>query len=167
MRAFILTSLLILMVCGSSRADVRAGSHSIFSGFSYANAGLLPDREAFFGVGANFAQYLGGSNTALVGDFSIQVKSSSYLLYVLGGVRQSYSTGPAELFVEGLAGISYFNPEHGESATCPALGGGGGIDWMFGQVFAVRAPQVDFLWGNHDSENFYDVRIQLGASFYF
>lgn len=167
MRILVSTSLLILLLCGFSQAAERAGSNAIFSGFAFANAGLIPDRSSLYGVGANYARYLGDRDTAIVGDFSIQVRSSDQLMYFLGGVRHSFSSDPADIFLEGLVGISYLNLTHGESVTCPAYGGGGGIDWNLGPRFAIRAPQVDFLWGNHEGENFYDVRIQVGATFHF
>ncbi|HSP06459.1 MAG TPA: hypothetical protein VLR94_04740 [Acidobacteriota bacterium] len=166
MRAYV-AAVILLATCGLAQSADYSGTRSLFFGFSFANAELSGERSDYYGLGANLAVSLGQSKTAVVGDIGIQFRGGSNLWYFLGGVRQWFPENTANIFVEGLAGASYLNPKNGNSQTCAAYGGGGGIDWSLGDGFAIRAPQADILWGNRDGKSFHDFRIQAGASFRF
>lgn len=165
MRTWLILFIVMLGVATFAHAS-DSGTLNLFYGFSLTNAGLSGHRATYYGGGANLAVTV-HEHTSIVGDFSIQLRHKSNLYYALAGVRQEFPYRAANVFVEGLAGISSLNPNLGDSQTSGAFGGGGGVDWVIGSAYGIRAPQVDILFGSHKGANFHDVRVQAGGYFRF
>jgi hypothetical protein len=164
MRGYWIFAFIIILGIGAiASAQERVGDNELAYGLSFSSAGLRQDEHfTYWGAGVNYTRYFSSSNWGVMGDFSFHLRDESHLMYFLGGVRYMIPNDRVNFFVQGLGGVSYLDPKIGESQTTPVFGGGGGIDWRVWHNVAVRLPQVDLLFGSHDGENFYDVRVLLG-----
>lgn len=172
----------MLLPSGLALAQIPT-SGNVFFGYSYLNSDLSPGNRTstngwqatvegkvlpFIGIAADFSDYYGSQNLAVVvpvcslppcpvAFLSVSTNESHYLF----GPRVSISVSKVRPFAEVLIGAGHINAHAGGSDTSFATAIGGGLDYKLLRVLAWRF-QGDYLQTRFFSNTQNNVRLSTG-----
>jgi opacity protein-like surface antigen len=185
MRKIAVTAFLFLLITGFAAAQVPT-SGNVFFGYSYYNANVNGQRNSlngwngsiegkflpFIGVVGDFSGYYGSQNVppcdVPVGSgpgtciTNINFTEHNYLF----GPRASFSIGKVRPFAEVMIGAGHVHVNGGDSDTAFATAVGGGMDYKFYHLLALRV-EGDYIHTDLFNIPQNNVRISTGLAFHF